>query len=261
MRQPLARADHVGPRGVERERMFAGAEDDVAPHPGGEIEDHVDARGADALDDLAIEGHVAGRLAGRGVAHMDMGDRRPRLGRLDRGRRDGFRRHRHAGVPAERVAGSGDGAGDEDFAVHGAISVIREGGRRPGARRAEIVAWPSDEGKRRAGRGRRFRRRGLDASARCAIPAAICFPSRACGAESFPLGFLGRRPRRERRARLGGDWRRRPTPRDEPPFVRRPTMRGLRSPFARRATAQEFLRENFAVVEIRGGKVDAERIA
>ena len=74
MREPLAGAGHVGAGGIDGERRLGRAEHEVAAHAGREVQHDVDARGADALDHLAIELRIAGALAGLGVAHMDVGD-------------------------------------------------------------------------------------------------------------------------------------------------------------------------------------------
>src|SRR5699024_4640843 len=46
-------------------------EHQVAAHAGGGVDDDVDPARADALDRLAVVGHLAGPLAGRRFAHMD----------------------------------------------------------------------------------------------------------------------------------------------------------------------------------------------
>ncbi len=115
--QPLRRANHVGARGVRRERRLVPAEDEVAPHPGGEVEHDIDVRSADALDHVSIERQLACRLAGDGVADVDVRDRGSGLGGLDRGGGDLLRRDRHPLAAARRVACAGDRARDEDLAV------------------------------------------------------------------------------------------------------------------------------------------------
>ena len=76
------------------------------------------ARGAHPLDHLAVELQPPRGLAGRGIADMDVRDRGPGLRRLDRGRGDLLGRHRDRRMPADGVAGTGHGAGDDDLAVH-----------------------------------------------------------------------------------------------------------------------------------------------
>ena len=51
MGEALRRARHVGAEGFGEGR-FDAAEHEVAAHPGREVEDDVDVRGADPLDDL-----------------------------------------------------------------------------------------------------------------------------------------------------------------------------------------------------------------
>ncbi len=84
MLDALGGARHVGALGLQRQRPLGRAEHHVAAHAGGEVEHHVDLCVADALGHLAIERHVAARLAGLGIAHMAMHDRRAGPGRLDR---------------------------------------------------------------------------------------------------------------------------------------------------------------------------------
>ena len=118
MGEPLGRPHHVGARRVERQRVLAGAEHHVAAHARRQIDHHVDVGRTDAVDDFPVKAHVPRGLARLRIAHMDMRDRRARLGRLDGSVGDLFGRDGHAGMFARRVAGPGDGAGDENFAIH-----------------------------------------------------------------------------------------------------------------------------------------------
>ncbi len=115
--QTLGRTGHVGGR-VERQRRFDSAEHEIAAHAGGEVDHDVGARRADALDDLPVQRRIAAALARLRVPDVNVRDRSPGLGRLDRGRGDLLRGHRHAIAPAGSVADAGDGAGDEDLPVH-----------------------------------------------------------------------------------------------------------------------------------------------
>ena len=119
MGEPFAGADHVGGRGVERQRCFGRAEDHVAAHARREVEHHIRARVADPLGHLAVERGVAGGRAGLGVAHVAMHHRRAGLGGVERagGDLDGAARHMRAAIL--RAARAGYGAGDEDLAVYG----------------------------------------------------------------------------------------------------------------------------------------------
>ena len=74
--------------------------------------------GADALDDLAIEIDAAGALAGLGVAHMAMNHGGAGGGRLERGIGDLLGGHGNGRMLADRVAGAGHGAGDDDIGGH-----------------------------------------------------------------------------------------------------------------------------------------------
>jgi hypothetical protein len=118
MLQALLRADQVGPR-AELERLFARSDVEIAAHAGGQVDDHVSAGGADAVDHLGIELHVARALAGLRIAHVHVADGGAGLGGFDGGIGDLLRRHRNGGMLADRVAGAGDGAGHDDFGVHG----------------------------------------------------------------------------------------------------------------------------------------------
>jgi hypothetical protein len=118
MGDPVGRADHVG-AGAGRQGGLGAAQHQVAAHAGGQVQHHVDLRRADALGDLAVECHVAGGLAGLGVAHVAVHDRRAGLGRVDGACGDLAGRARHVGRAVLRAARAGDGAGDEDVAVHG----------------------------------------------------------------------------------------------------------------------------------------------
>ncbi len=55
MGQALAGTDHIRAVGIQRQRMFAGAEYHVAAHAGREVDHDVDVSRSDAIDDLAIE--------------------------------------------------------------------------------------------------------------------------------------------------------------------------------------------------------------
>ncbi len=90
MRQPFGRAHHVGAL-HRRQRAFDAAEDDVAAHPGGEVQDHVGGAVADAFGDLAVVPGIARGPAGLRVADMAVDDGRTRLRRVDGGIRDLFR--------------------------------------------------------------------------------------------------------------------------------------------------------------------------
>src|SRR6184192_523284 len=114
----LLLAHEVGPggRGVLE---AAPADTDIAPHAAGEVYEHVDLAFPDALDDLAV---VAGRhaeLAGFRVAHMDVHDRGPGARRVDGGSRDLLGRDRAVRALGDPAVVAGDGAGDDDVAVHG----------------------------------------------------------------------------------------------------------------------------------------------
>ena len=88
VREPLGRAGHVGSLRVRRKRRLDTAEHEVAAHARGEVEDDVDVRRADPLDDLAVERGVARRPAGLRIPDVDVHDRRARARGVDGRRRD-----------------------------------------------------------------------------------------------------------------------------------------------------------------------------
>jgi hypothetical protein len=94
------------------------AEHQVAAHAGGEVEHDIDIGRADALGDLAEQVAPARGGPGLGIAHMAMDDGGPGFGGIDGGGGDIPRGHRHMVRAPDRGAGAGDGAGDEDVAVH-----------------------------------------------------------------------------------------------------------------------------------------------
>ena len=118
MVEPFGGAGHVGPFDREREHVLGAAEHHVAAHPGGEVDDDVDARVADPLDHLGVELGGAGADAGVGVADVDVHDRRPRLGGIDRRRRDLLGGDGHVRALGDGVAGARDRARDEHVPVH-----------------------------------------------------------------------------------------------------------------------------------------------
>jgi hypothetical protein len=56
--QALGGSRHVRARLIERQWRVVAAEHEVASRPRGEVEHHVDLRGADPLDHVAVERHV-----------------------------------------------------------------------------------------------------------------------------------------------------------------------------------------------------------
>ncbi|MCY1547832.1 hypothetical protein D9M68_839120 [compost metagenome] len=129
MLEALQRADQVG-AGAEFQGLLATAYLQVAAHTGGEVDDDVGVALADALHQLAVQRHVAARLAGLRVAHMAVGDGGAGLGGLDGGGGDFLRGDGNGRVLADGIAGAGDGTGDDDFVVHGCFILLR-GDRKP----------------------------------------------------------------------------------------------------------------------------------
>ena len=73
MGEALGWAGEVG-SGPGGERIFAVAEDEVAAHSGGEVEDDIGFGVADAVHDFAVEGGVARGFSAFGVADMNVRD-------------------------------------------------------------------------------------------------------------------------------------------------------------------------------------------
>ena len=126
VREPLGRAGHVRSCLVRRQGRVLATEDEVAAHPRGQVEDDVDVRSADLLDDRAVEGGIARSASGVGVADVDVRNCRPRARRLDRGVRDPLGRHRDVLAAPGRIPRSGHGTSDENFPIHGILRSICE---------------------------------------------------------------------------------------------------------------------------------------
>jgi hypothetical protein len=95
------------------------ADDDVAAHAAGEVDDDVDLALTDSLDHLAVVFRLHAERTRLRVAHVNVDDRSTCLGRLDR--RGGNLFWRHCTVRALRYLGvvAGDGTSDDDIWVHG----------------------------------------------------------------------------------------------------------------------------------------------
>ena len=120
MDQPRQGADQVGV-GAELCGRFAGSDFQVAAHAGGQVDDDVHARIADAVHHLGVQGRVAAELARLGVAHVAVHHGRTGLGRLDCGSGDLRGGDGHMRAFASGVSGAGQGAGDDDVGVHNSL--------------------------------------------------------------------------------------------------------------------------------------------
>src|SRR5690348_10102535 len=130
----------------ENERRFVAAEVDVATHAAGEIDDHLLILFADALEDLAEQSGVAAGCARGRVAYVNVHDRRPGSVSLERRGCDLRGRDRDVRAFLHRVAGAGDGAGDEDgIADHGALSARGARPRSITPTRGRLVHGPRDD--------------------------------------------------------------------------------------------------------------------
>ena len=119
MLEALQRAHEVRELFLERARVFAVANPQVAAHAGGEIDDEVLVLVANALHHFAVEVRAAAALARDGVAHMDVGHGSTGGGSLERRVRNLLRGNGDGRVLANRVASARDGARNDDFLLHG----------------------------------------------------------------------------------------------------------------------------------------------
>ena len=109
---------------ARRRRIFEAvvADDDVAAHAAGQVDDDIDLAFTDALDYFAVVLRLHAEPAGLRLAHVNVNDGCACFGRFDRRRGDLLRRHRamralgHLGVIA------GHGTADDDVVVHGVKS-------------------------------------------------------------------------------------------------------------------------------------------
>ena len=72
------------PSGIRGQRPLDAPENEIAAHPGREVEHDVDSRRPDALDRLAVERGIARRTARLRVADVEVDDRGARACRLER---------------------------------------------------------------------------------------------------------------------------------------------------------------------------------
>ncbi len=140
MVESLRGAGHVGPLEGEWEDGLVAAEHHVAAHPGGEVDDDVDPRVADPLDHLGVQLGRASADSRLRIADVDVDDRRPRLGGVDRRSRDLLGGDGDVRAPARGVAGAGDRTRDEHIPVHvdpqfrSRCRLVRRPGSQSGAR-------------------------------------------------------------------------------------------------------------------------------
>jgi len=98
-----------------------GGRHEARSRPGGEIDDDVAAAAFDPVDDFSIERDVHAGPRRLGIAHVDVNDRRARLGGIDRGLGDLLGSHGHSRVPAWRVRRARHRARDHHHALHTAL--------------------------------------------------------------------------------------------------------------------------------------------
>src|SRR6218665_266989 len=117
MHQPGQPADQIGAL-AETHRLLTGADLQIAPHAGRQVDDDIGVGAANAVNHIAVQIRVAAATPRLRVAHMAMRHRRTGLCRLDRRRRNLLGRDGNRRVFANRITCAGDGAGDDDFMVH-----------------------------------------------------------------------------------------------------------------------------------------------
>jgi hypothetical protein len=113
----LLRPRVVGSRRCHRGVGFT--RDVIAAHSRRQVDDHIGVAVANALHDLSKERSIAIASSSRDIAHVNVGDRGPRLGGFDRGIGDLLWGYRDRGVHADRVTRAGYRTGDDHFVVHG----------------------------------------------------------------------------------------------------------------------------------------------
>src|SRR6056297_930536 len=92
---------------------------DIAAHACGEVDERVDITFPDEPDDIPVKPRFTRIAPGLWVAHVDVHDGGAGPGSLDGTRGDVFGRDRAIRIAAGLVVVTGDGAGDDDIAVHG----------------------------------------------------------------------------------------------------------------------------------------------
>ena len=104
--------------GGKIERSFRGAEEQIAAHPAGQIEDDVAALIPDPRVELAKERNIATRLAGIRVANVQVDDGGASTMGFEGRCSDLCGRYRHMRRLAGGIARPGDGAGNEYSVIH-----------------------------------------------------------------------------------------------------------------------------------------------
>ena len=119
MFQALERTDEIRELFLERARVFAVTNPQVAAHAAGEVDDEVLVLVADTLHHFAVEVRTAAALARNGVAHVDVGHGGAGSGGFERRVGDLLGGDRDGRVLADCVASAGDGTSNDDFLLHG----------------------------------------------------------------------------------------------------------------------------------------------
>src|SRR5882757_2101962 len=116
VRQPVQPVDQVG--SVHRLERVLLVDHQVATHPGGQVDHHVDAAVLDPPDHLPVQRDLPGWAAGLDVPDVDVHHRRAGVGRLDRRGGDLLRGDRYELAAPDGVAGAGERTGNDHFTVH-----------------------------------------------------------------------------------------------------------------------------------------------
>jgi hypothetical protein len=133
MVEPFGRADHVGTFLRQWQRSFDRAERDVAAHPRREVNDRIDVRGSDPVNDLCVVLDLTRRRTRDRVADVNVHYRSARLCRSNAVVGNGFGCERHFVGLSDGVAAARNSAGDEGRTHWGLVSLSQ----------AECGGWES----------------------------------------------------------------------------------------------------------------------
>ena len=115
--KPGQRAHQIGV-GAESHGVLIGTDFEVPAHAGGEVDDDVGARAADAVDYLTVEFHVTAAPACFGVTDVTVRDGGACFGSVDGGIRDFLWGDRDRGVLACGVSGTSHRTAYKYFEIH-----------------------------------------------------------------------------------------------------------------------------------------------
>ena len=118
MNHPFGRADHIGCGGIHWERCFGRSENDITPHPCGQVQHHIDLSIADPFSQFPIERRVTRRLTRFRITHVTMNNRGARFCCINRAIRDLLWTAGNMRRPVLRRARPCNSTGDKDLFIH-----------------------------------------------------------------------------------------------------------------------------------------------